>query len=300
MPLLPAAPPQPVPVFSGFDYVTVDAARHRVYAAHTGSARLLIVDAEGGNIVGQVRVGPLHGVAVNPADGHVFTANGTDRSVSEVDPATLKVVRSVDLEGTLDALVYDAARSRIFVDEDDGPRLFVIDASSFKRIAAIQLPSQKLEYLAVDPETHDVYQNLDDKNAFAIVDGTTLRLKKIVATPEIQHNHPLQYDPGLHEIVTAGNGVLSVYDRSGTKLGQTAIPRVDQCDLDAPSHTLACAGSQLITVYGLQAGAAPVRIAEAAVPAGCHTLAIDGKAKAIWAVWSGRDGDFVQRFNLTE
>src|SRR5271166_4252344 len=105
MPLLPAAPPQPVPVFSGFDYVTADAQRRRIYAAHGGSSALLIVDADGGTIVGQVRVGPLHGVAVNPADGHVFTANGLARSVSEVDPVTLKVVRSVDLPAILDALV---------------------------------------------------------------------------------------------------------------------------------------------------------------------------------------------------
>ena len=31
--LVPATPPQPVPVFGGFDYVTIDAQRRRVYAA---------------------------------------------------------------------------------------------------------------------------------------------------------------------------------------------------------------------------------------------------------------------------
>jgi len=39
MPFVPVIPPQPVPVYSGFDYVTVDAQRRRVYAAHTGSRR---------------------------------------------------------------------------------------------------------------------------------------------------------------------------------------------------------------------------------------------------------------------
>src|SRR6202020_1506396 len=67
--LIPALPPQAVPVYSGFDYVTVDPQRRRVYAAHTGSRALLIVDADSGKVLGQVRVGPLHGVAVDPADG---------------------------------------------------------------------------------------------------------------------------------------------------------------------------------------------------------------------------------------
>lgn len=300
MPLVPAAPPQAVPMLSGFDYVTVDPQRRRVYAAHTGSSALLIVDADTGAILGQVRVGPMHGVAVDPANGHVFTANGLARTVSEVDPATQKVVRTANLPGILDALAFDAARSRIYVDEDDGSRLFVLDATTFKLIATLDLPSAKLEYLAVDPQTHDVYQNFDAANAFGIIDGSTLKLKKVVKTSEIQHNHPLQYDPGLKEIVTGGNGVLSAYDPQGRKLGQTTIPRVDQCDLDATTHTLACAGSELITVLRLQPGGAPVKIADVKVPRGCHTLAIDSKMRAIWAVWGGSDGDYIQRFNLTE
>lgn len=300
MPLVPAAPPQPVPMISGFDYVAVDAQRRRVYAAHSGSRALLVVDADTGNVIGQVRVGTMRGLAINPADGHVFTANGDDRSVSEVDPQTMKVLRTVDLPQILDALAFDAARSRIFVDEDDGPHFFVLDAKTFKVITTLTLPTAKLEYLAVDPETHDVYQNIDDKNAFAIIDGTTLKVRKIVQTPELQHNHPLQYDPAFKQIVTGGNGVLSAYDRNGTKLGQTVIPRVDQCDLDPATHTLACAGGQLLTVLKLQAGGAPVKIAEIAVPPGVHTVAIDSKTRALWAVWASKDGDFIQRFNLTD
>ncbi len=34
MPIV-ASPAERVPIFSGFDYVTIDEARHRVYAAHT-------------------------------------------------------------------------------------------------------------------------------------------------------------------------------------------------------------------------------------------------------------------------
>jgi len=120
MTLLPVAPPVTVPIYSGFDYVTVDSARHRVYAAHSASQALLIVNADDGSVVGQVRVGPVHGVAVDPATGHVFTGNGTDDSVSEVDPVAMKVLRSADVGGAVDAIAYDASNGRIYADEDDG------------------------------------------------------------------------------------------------------------------------------------------------------------------------------------
>src|ERR1700688_821577 len=99
MPLLPVALPQPVPIRSGFDYVTVDAQRRRVYAAHTASSALLVVDADTGKVLRQVRVGPLHGVVVDPANGHVYTGNGGSRSVSDVDPEAGQVAREVDVPG---------------------------------------------------------------------------------------------------------------------------------------------------------------------------------------------------------
>lgn len=95
MPITVAAPPQRVPVFSGFDYVAVDEQHHRAFAAHTASQRLLIVNTANGRVLTQVNVGPMHGVAVDPASGMVFTGNGTDDTVSKVNPATGQVVANV-------------------------------------------------------------------------------------------------------------------------------------------------------------------------------------------------------------
>ena len=77
MPISVAAPPQPVAIFSGFDYVTIDELHHRAYAAHPASKRLLVVDTSSGKVLAQVDVGPMHGVAVDPNSGAVFTGNGT-------------------------------------------------------------------------------------------------------------------------------------------------------------------------------------------------------------------------------
>ncbi len=295
--LTPAMPPQAVPVYSGFDYVTVDAPRRRVYAAHSGAQRLLIVDADSGKVVGQVRVGPVHGVAVDPVSGHVFTGSG-DNVVSEVDPVALKVVNHVDVGGSVDAIAYDPSNGRIYADEDDGTRIFVVDAKTFKLVKTIAIPGHKPEYLAINPKTHEVYQNIDSDSEIAVIDPVTMAVSRTIATPEIKHNHPLQYDPGYDQIVTAGGGVMSAYAPSGKKLGELAVGRFDQCDLDPGQHVLACAGDGGVTRFRLQRGAAPALIDKTVVDAGVHTLAVDPSTHAVFAVWGDRDGkgDFVQKF----
>ena len=292
------APPQPVPVYSGFDYVTVDAQRRRVYAAHSGSRALLVVDADSGKVVGQVRVGPMHGVAVEPASGHVFTGNGESESVSEVDPVTLKVVRSVDVGVTVDAIGYDPGNHRIYADEDDGTKVVVVDAVAFTVLKTITVPGHKPEYLAVNPRTHEVYQNIDDLSEIAVIDPASMSVTRTIPTPELQHNYLLQYDGEYDEIVAAGtNGVMSAYRPNGTKIGQTAVGRYDQCDLDRAAHVLACAGDGGVTRIQLERNAAPRVIDTTPVAQGLHTDAVDPVTHAVFAVWSNRDGsgDFVER-----
>src|SRR5450759_2324809 len=142
MSLIPIAPPMPVPLAGGFDYVTVDAAHRRVYAAHTGASTLLIVDADSGTVVHQIKVGPMHGVAYTSDGTKVYTGNGDDKTVSEIDPKTFKV------------------------------------------LGTVALPGHKPEYLAVDPTTHAVYQNIADKAEVVIVDPEKSAVVSTFVTPE--------------------------------------------------------------------------------------------------------------------
>jgi WD40 repeat protein len=295
--LTPTAPPQPVPVFSGFDYVTVDAQRRRVYAAHGGSNRLLVVDADSGKLVGQVRVGPIRGVAVDPASGHVFTG-GADNTVSEVDPVALKVVNHLDVGGEVDAVAYDPSNGRIYADEDNGTKIWIVDAKTFKLVKTVTIPGHKPEYLAINPKTHEVYQNIDSDSVMVVIDPNTMAVSRTIPTPEIKHNHPLQYDAQYDQIVTGGGGVLSAYSPSGKKLGEVATGRYDQCDLDQTQHVLACAGDGGVTRFRLQRGAAPKEIDKVAIAPGVHTVAIDPQTHAVFAVWADADGkgDFIQKF----
>jgi len=299
MPIVAAAPPQHLTTPGGFDYVTVDTVNRRVYAAHTGGAQLLIVDADRGAILGLVTVGPTHGVAVNPETGHVYAGIGGDNgAVSEIDPVTLKEVQRVSVEGPVDAVAYDPKFHQIYADEDGGARIFVIDSKTFKEIGAISLPGKKPEYIQVDPKTHQIYQNLADMNEIAVVDPHTLTMWRTIPTPEIQDNHPLQFDAPFNQLWVLGeNNKLSIYSATGDVLQTIDFPTaVDQCSLDPTRQLLACAGQGQLTLVQYDGKHAPTIVGQTAVPAGVHTLAIDPRTGWIWVVWGDAKHAFIQPY----
>ena len=298
MPLAVAAPPQPVHVFSGFDYVTVDQARHRVFAAHYRSHRLLVVDASAGTVSGQVDVGPMAGSAVEPETGDVFTGNGTDDTVTKVDPVAMKVLATVDVPGNVDALAYDPKTNRIFADQDGGGDVYVIDATTMKLLGSISIPNADLESVAVDPNTGTVYQNLAKGGGFAIIDGAAMKVVKTVLTPQLERPHPLVYSAAAKQVVTGGvNGVISAYTLDGTHVGDTQVqPRIDQCSTGTEGKLIACAGRGILTVLAPVAGAAPKLLATLDTGhGGLHTVGMDESTGDVWIVWSDDKGDWVQR-----
>ncbi|MDQ2872315.1 MAG: hypothetical protein M3R35_04185 [Candidatus Eremiobacteraeota bacterium] len=299
MPIV-ALPPQQISQPGGFDYMTVDAVRRRVYAAHGGASSLLIVDADTGKPLGTVKVGPMAGVAVDPANGHVYTGDGDDNAISEVDPVSMKEVHRVAVDGHVDAIAYDPSLHRIYGDEDDGTRIFVIDTTTFKQIGTVALPGHKPEYLQIDPKTHVVYQNIANMSEIAVIDPTTLKVTRTIATPEITNNHPLQLDTLHDELLVGGeNNKMSIYKTDGTKVQTVDFPtRVDQCDLDNASSTLVCAAGGKLTIVKTD-GTSLTIAQQADVPKGVHTTTIDPKTGNVFVVYGNKDSAYIQKFTVT-
>jgi DNA-binding beta-propeller fold protein YncE len=292
---------QPVPVSQpgGFDYVAVDSARGKVYAAHPGGGGLLVADADTGNEIAIIPVGSMHGLAIDAETGHVFTGNGERASVSEVDPDSQQILRTAIVDGPVDAIAYDPVLGRIYADEDDGTRIFVVDTKTFKQIAVIKLPGHKPEYIQVDPETHDIYQNIATDNEIAVIDPHTLKVKRLIPTPQLKNNHPLQYDARDHVLIAAGeNNVLAIYDRSGKLLHQVALPEhVDQCDWEPTHNWIACAGGG-VTLFSFDGTSAPKLLDDSKVNTHAHTTAIDPKTGTIWLVYGDATSANIQGFTF--
>jgi DNA-binding beta-propeller fold protein YncE len=298
MPITVAAPPQPVPIFSGFDYVAIDEPHHRAYAAHPASKRLLVVDTSSGKVLAQVDVGPMHGVAVDPSSGMVFTGNGTDQTLSKVDPSSMKVVTSVTVPGNIDDIAYDPARGRIYADQDGGGAVYVIDSQAMKLLGTIAMPADDLESPAVDPATGILYQNLANGGGFAVVDPVAMRVVKVVKTPQLTDNHPLVFSPSANQVIVAGvNGVASAYTPDGTHVGDAQVqPHIDQCSTGSRGDLVVCAGRGIVTVIAASKGSPPRVVGRLdTAHTGVHTVGIDETTNDIWVVYADQQGDWVQR-----
>ena len=302
MPVTVAAPPQHVPIFSGFDYVAVDEQRHRAYAAHTMSRRLLVIDSVSGRVLAQVEVGPMHGVAVDPATGDVFTGDGGDDEISRVDTSVGKVVANVHVPGSVDAIAYDPIRKRIYADQAGGGSVYVVDATTMKFLGAISMPGSALESPAVDPATGIFYQNLADRSSFAIVDPALPEAPKVIPTPQLERNHPLIFSPSANQVVVGGvNGVLSAYTPDGVHVGDVRVQTdIDQCNTGSKGNLVVCAGRGVVSVVAVRAGLAPVLLGWLNTGAhSLHTVGIDETTNDIWVVYTDARGDWVQRLRWT-
>jgi DNA-binding beta-propeller fold protein YncE len=293
-------PPHTVPIISRFDYIAVDRARNRVYAAHTGSQALLVVDGSTGKALGQVDVGPMHGVAVDPADGTVYTGDGTNQTVSKVDPVAMTVVATSSVGGNVDGIAYDPQLHRIYADEDGVGRVFVVDARTMKTIATIRLPGNDPESLVIDHVTHRVYQNLNDTNSIAVIDAHSLAVIKTIKTSALVHNHPLVFDAQLNELIVGGkNGVMSAYSADGRHIGDGAVQAdIDQCSIGERGDVEACAGKGVVTLIVLAKNAAPRVIAHFTTGNNVHTIGIDEGRDNVWIVYAAPTGDYVQALKI--
>jgi DNA-binding beta-propeller fold protein YncE len=298
MPVTIAAPPQRVPIFSGFDYVTVDEQRHRAYAAHPMSRRLVVIDSLSGRVLMQVEVGPMHGVAVDPATGNVFTGDGTEDEISRVDADTGKILASVQVPGSVDAIAYDSGHQRIYADQAGGTSVYVIDAATMKFLGAISMPSGGLESPAIDPATGVLFQNLADGNGFAIVDPALPQAVKVVPTPQLERNHPLVFSPSANQVIVGGvNGVLSAYTPDGVHIGDARVQsNIDQCNTGSKGNLVVCAGRGIVSVIAVRQGMAPLLVGSIDTGAhSLHTVGIDESTNDIWVVYTDARGDWVQR-----
>lgn len=185
----------------GWDYVTVDAAHHRLFV--TRSTHTQVIDTGSGKVLadipGQIR---SHGVAIVP-DLHrgFITDGGGSGHIVVFDLKTYKVLGKLDSMPDSDGIVYDAGTNFILAVSGDGNALMTfhpnIDPNG-KIDPPIQLGGSP-EFLAANGQGK-VFINLPDKNELAVVD---LHSRKVIARwPVAPGGEPvgLALDPETHRL----------------------------------------------------------------------------------------------------
>ncbi|MBI1765790.1 MAG: PQQ-binding-like beta-propeller repeat protein [Acidobacteria bacterium] len=165
----------PLPGVGGFDYVTLDNAARRIYVSH--ATQVEVVDADTGKFVGAIPDTPgVHGIAIATAFKHGFTSNGREHKVSMFDPATLQLIKKIDVGKGPDGIYYDPGSKRVFTNNHGTHDITAIDAATGAVVGTVKLAGDGEQ--AVIAADGTIYVNSEDTAEVVAFDPQSLEVKK--------------------------------------------------------------------------------------------------------------------------
>jgi outer membrane protein assembly factor BamB len=165
----------PVPGNGGFDYLTLDESTHRLYLSH--GTQVDVIDVSDGKLVGSILDTPgVHGIAIATDFKHGFTSNGRENKVSMFDPATLQLIKKIDVGKGPDGIYYDARTKRIFTNNHGSHDITALDAKTGEVIGTVKIEGDGEQ--AVIGADGLIYVNSEEAAEVVAFDPKTLDVKK--------------------------------------------------------------------------------------------------------------------------
>ncbi len=269
-----------------WDYVTVDAATHRLFV--TRSTHTMVIDAETGKTLGDIPGQKRsHGTAIVPEIGRGFiTDGGGTGAIVVFDLKTYATFGTLATMPDSDGIIYDKAQNLVLAVSGDGGALMTfkpdIDPVNGKIDPPIELGGAP-EFLAYD-DAGKAYVNLEDKNLVAVVD---LKTRKVIARwPVAPGGHPvgLAIDRKTHRLFIGCRNpqkliVMSTED--GRVLADLPIGAgVDATKFHA-GYVFASCGDGTLTIASQKAAKFEVEQV-VKTPDGARTMAIDDSTNKLY------------------
>src|SRR5439155_11501647 len=116
---------------SRFDYQWIDAVNRRLYLAHLGDGSLVVFDLDGQKVIHEVPHLPsVHGVVAAPALHLVFATATAEKTLALIDDQSFEVKARVPAGEYPNGLAFDAASEKVFVSNNKGPGVAVVDVKT--------------------------------------------------------------------------------------------------------------------------------------------------------------------------
>ena len=157
------------PGTGGIDYVYADNDNRRIYVAR--GSQVLVFDEDTLKAAGAIADVRARGVAVDPKSNHGFASSSP---VAMWDAKTLEKIKTIDVQGGPDGIVFEPLTERIYVFSHRAPNVTVIDGKDGAVAGTIDLGGAP-EQAQSDGEGH-MYIDLEDKDQIAVVDVKTLKV----------------------------------------------------------------------------------------------------------------------------
>src|SRR5580704_9660843 len=158
----------------GFDYISADVEGRRLYMPRNGPmGQLTVFNLDTLEPAGSIAGVKSGGAAVDPKSHHGFS---TTKPITMWDSKTLQVIKTIDVDGRPDGIMFDPFNERVWVLSHMPPYATVIDAKEGTVAGTIDLGGQPEQ--AVSDGKGTVYVNVMDKSNIAVVDAKNLTVTK--------------------------------------------------------------------------------------------------------------------------
>lgn len=283
----------------GFDFMAVDAPRHRLLASHPGKGTFVVYDLKTGKLQQLDTDGKVNGEAVDEADNKLFVAGGNQKVVV-FDLKTLQKTDEIALTGPADTIVLDPKNDTLYVDHDDGKEVWAVNAQTDKVTTSIAIADAP-EVVVYDAASDRLYQNIKPANEIQVINPTTNTVEATWPTAPMTSPHGLAVDDKTRRLFAAGQGKVVMMDQgTGKVLAEVDIAPgyVDQIAFDPGNDRLYCASSvgDLSVVQETADGAKLLGMVP--TPKGTHTLAIDPATHTVWVSTHDDQASDLQPYRL--
>lgn len=287
------------PAANRIDYQSFDPGAHRLYVSLMGAGKLLVFDTAQNKPVkeltgfpkttGVLVVPQLHrayasvpGAGLGPSLSVGLGMLGLSKghgALAIVDTETLQEIGRVPAGVFPDGIAYDAKDNRIFVSDEMGSAVSVIDAAQNKLIARIAAGGE-VGNVQYDPVTARLYAPIQSRNALAAFDPVAHTRTQSHPLTGCEHPHGLAIAPGaaIGYVACDENDVLvTVVLNDGKELGHLPLGHdPDVLAIDPASHRLYVASeSGNLSTFDISEPAAPIALGDIFVGKGAHSVAVD-------------------------
>jgi DNA-binding beta-propeller fold protein YncE len=155
----------------GFDYVFADSDERRLYIPRGGSpGHVSVFDLDTLAPVGEIPKASARGAAVDPKSHHGFSSS---KPVVMWDTRTLATIKTIEVEGNPDGILFDHFNQRVYVFSHRAPHATVINSVDGSVMGTIDLDGAP-EQAVTDGKGH-VYVDIEDKANVAVIDAKTMK-----------------------------------------------------------------------------------------------------------------------------
>ena len=292
-------PETPITVPGGpgkFDFMNVDRTNRFVFACHPGKKSFTVVNLSTKEVK-DVHAGvEVNGICADSAGKLVYAA-GPGNTLVKFDSTTWTKTGSLALSGPGDCVQYDSKRGVVYVDNDDGTSLWVIDPKEMKLVDTITI-KEAPEYMEFSRRTDKIFQAIKSSSTVQVIDAVTRKVETEWTLGDLTSPHGLALDRQAGLVFVAGkNGKLVILNSTSGKVLNTVeiVKGSDQIAYDNQLKRIYIPSEGKIQVVQIEGERGTV-VSTVPVGTDCHRVAVDPTTHDVWVAYSDKTDSFVQKF----